>query len=75
MKDSIYCEKCDKVPDEDRANARLIASAPELLEVCKDFVAYDKKSVDLRFSEKIVLLMKIASKMEQAIAKAEGDPK
>src|SRR4029078_8318433 len=47
--------------DEMEANARLIASAPELLEACKAYVNSEKDSIAL------------LELMEKAIAKAEGN--
>ena len=58
---------CDLSQDEEKeiseANARLIASAPELLEACK--FAYDYLHINP--SRKV-----ISDKLKQAIAKAEG---
>ena len=56
--------------DEHEANVHLIASAPELLEVCKDLFAYYSqayKETDLTPYQR-----KQKNKAKQAIAKAEG---
>jgi hypothetical protein len=57
--------------DESQANARLIASAPELLEVLKAFVNVCDSANPMNFINEIGALIEPA---RQAIAKAEGKP-
>lgn len=61
----IYCIEDYEVNEEDRANARLIAAAPELLEACKSLL-HDLKS------DPYVLTPKTINKARSAINKAEG---
>lgn len=54
--------------EELKANARLIAAAPELLEACKDAIEFIKDGYVETFPE----VKQLLNKLEQAIAKAEG---
>jgi hypothetical protein len=63
---AIDCTKSGTTRDEDAANARLIAAAPELLAALKDCFAYCERDMD---GDEDSTLLKMAS---AAIAKAEG---
>jgi hypothetical protein len=52
------------------ADAHLIAAAPDLLEACKEWVAIDGAEVGL--AEGLLRWNGMVSKMEAAIARAEG---
>ncbi|KKN73575.1 hypothetical protein LCGC14_0398910 [marine sediment metagenome] len=56
--------------DEDRTNAQLIASAPELLGACKRVV--NCKEIVGGMGKAILISYETLSIIEQAIAKAEG---
>jgi hypothetical protein len=65
----------DDVDDvEGMANARLIASAPELLEALKELYAVVKEYEDLVCGEAPSTHRNAVNKARQAIAKAEGKP-
>lgn len=63
------------IGENDEANARLIASAPELLEACK-FAEYElsvkRGCMSKKEVEKATVLNEILMRLEQAIAKATG---
>ena len=54
--------------DEDCANARLIAAAPELLEACRDALPYIEQYAATRYDHAFL------SRLRAAILKAEGQP-
>ena len=56
----------------DKANANLIASAPELLEACKRAFIIIDESAPLKQGETRLLYMNMARDLNQAISKAEG---
>jgi len=64
---TIYLAKTISDSKQDKANAKLIASAPDLLEACKLFLAPKNKWTKEEVTAEALDLMK------QAIAKAEGD--
>jgi hypothetical protein len=66
-------ESPDTSIDEAEANARLIASAPELLEACKMIVEYDE-DVEESGGEFLRLYIKALNAARAAIAKATGEP-
>lgn len=61
----VYYEKQTQI----RANARLIASAPDLLEACKKTLKYFSNLPKLTGEKDELLTL---SAIEQAISKAEG---
>jgi hypothetical protein len=63
----------DRKQEERTANARLIASAPELLEACKMIVEYDE-DVEESGGEFLRLYIKALNAARAAIAKATGEP-
>lgn len=68
--DTFTDEEGAAITDEDRANARLIAAAPELHEACKH--ALHALNTAPRFRCGKFNSYDIASMLEHAIAKAEG---
>ncbi len=60
----------DKAIEIQKANGRLIAAAPDLLEACKEWVEIDGPTVSLQEQRK--RWAGVVAKMKAAIAKAEG---
>lgn len=60
--------KTKEPTDEEWANARLIAAAPELLEACKALLHVVNKLKQSRFLQTQIVMAK------EVIAKAEGEP-
>lgn len=59
--------------DEERtANAHLISAAPELLEACKAFIAYEESEKESNYIPSMFLYSKAVTKVRAAISKAEG---
>jgi len=66
----IYDERLDW--QEAQANARLIASAPDLYEACKYALAQANWTISHSEDDKEALLNNIRDEMIEALAKAEG---
>ena len=58
--------------DEPKANARLIAAAPDLYEACQEGLAECERSKILGATEDLAGLLDRIKRIEQALAKAEG---
>lgn len=60
--------------DEDQANARLIAAAPDLLEACKKLIEWDDREKDhaIDFWARVGLCKEAFEAMRAAVTKADG---
>lgn len=60
---------------DNRANARLIAAAPDLLDACQAMIAWDDREKDhaVDFYDRMGLCVEAFEKARAAIAKATGD--
>ena len=72
--DDLIIAECWNADQE--ANARLIASAPELLEACKDFIDDTNYIEDKDFPGDYInpnFILEYRDKIKQAIARVEGE--
>lgn len=71
--DTFTDEEGAAITDEDRANARLIAAAPELLSCCRELLAIvEDEYANDRYPEELKSWKRTISDTAKAIAKAEG---